>query len=59
VSIAETRYEHIILNQDKVPIIAGTKMCQNRFVVISSFDAITAFKLFGFLPYLFIDVILD
>lgn len=25
-SIAETRYEHIILNEDRVPIITGTKM---------------------------------
>jgi uncharacterized protein (DUF433 family) len=25
-SVVETRYEHIILNEDKVPIIAGTKM---------------------------------
>jgi len=25
-SIVETRYQHIILNKDKVPIIAGTKM---------------------------------
>jgi len=24
--IVETRYEHIILNRDKVPIIVGTKM---------------------------------
>jgi len=24
--IVETRYEHIILNEDKVPIIAATKM---------------------------------
>lgn len=25
-SIVETRYEHIILNEDRVPIITGTKM---------------------------------
>jgi uncharacterized protein (DUF433 family) len=25
-SLVETRYEHVILNEDNVPIIAGTKM---------------------------------
>ena len=25
-SVVKTRYEHIILNEEKVPIIAGTKM---------------------------------